>query len=114
MSHVQRSHEVNGPYKCHECPATFLLSRYLQQHASSAHRPRSYICPFCDVRSRSPVMLRLHCIRCRGSRGQEEGVEEGQLERMDIGGGEKQQEEEEKKQQEEEEEKKQQKEQEED
>ncbi|XP_075904670.1 uncharacterized protein LOC142903103 [Nelusetta ayraudi] len=111
VSHVQRSHEVNGPYKCHECPATFLLSRYLQQHASSAHRPRSYICPFCDVRSRSPVMLRLHCIRCRGSRGQEEGVEEGQLERMDIGGGEKQQQEEEeekKQQQQEEEEKKQQ------
>lgn len=85
LSHVHRSHEVNGPYKCHECSATFLLPVYLQQHASSAHRPCSYLCPFCDSRSRNPLILRLHCTRCRGSRGQEGGAEEGQLEGMDIG-----------------------------
>lgn len=85
LSHVHRSHEVNGPYKCHECSATFLLPVYLQQHASSAHRPCSYLCPFCDSRSRSPLILRLHCTRCRGSRGQEGVAEVGQLKEMDIG-----------------------------
>lgn len=86
LSHVHRSHEVNGPYKCHECSATFLLPFYLQQHASSAHQLPSYMCPFCDSHSRNPLILRLHCTRCRGSRGQEEEAEEGQPEVMDIGG----------------------------
>lgn len=98
LSHVHRSHEVNGPFKCHECSATFLQRIYLHQHASSTHRPRSFLCPFCDSRSRSPLILRLHCARCKGSRGQDEREEDDQLEQMDIrsdcplGEGEKQEE----------------------
>ncbi|KAM6957993.1 chromosome alignment-maintaining phosphoprotein 1-like [Tautogolabrus adspersus] len=74
ISHVERSHNVERPYRCKECKRSFFLPSRMQQHVSTAHRPGRYACPFCCFRSQFLGGFRRHCSRCNA---REEGGEEG-------------------------------------
>ncbi|XP_060923307.1 chromosome alignment-maintaining phosphoprotein 1-like [Limanda limanda] len=64
ISHVARSHDVERPYGCTDCSASFFLPSRLQQHVRTAHRPGRYACPFCCFRSHYLGGFRRHCSRC--------------------------------------------------
>lgn len=91
ISHVERIHDVERPYSCKECPASFLLPSRLQHHIGVAHRPGCYACPFCCFRSHFIGGFRRHCSRCNARDGR--GGEEGKLgrgygeEEYKLGGG---------------------------
>lgn len=91
LSHVERIHDVERPYSCKECPASFLLPSRLQHHVRVAHRPGRYACPFCCFRSHFIGGFRRHCSRCNARDGR--GGEEGKLvggygeEEDKLGGG---------------------------
>ncbi|KAM8872516.1 uncharacterized protein ACB058_004450 [Synchiropus picturatus] len=73
VSHVDRSHEVERPYRCRDCNLAFFLPSRLQQHMASAHRPGCYACPFCCFRSHYLGGFKRHCSRCN-FREEDEGV----------------------------------------
>ncbi|XP_077463005.1 uncharacterized protein LOC144078631 [Stigmatopora argus] len=64
ISHVVRSHDVERPYRCKDCSATFFIPSRRQQHMRTAHRPGRFTCPFCCFRSQILAGLRRHCSRC--------------------------------------------------
>ncbi|XP_065807782.1 chromosome alignment-maintaining phosphoprotein 1-like [Labrus bergylta] len=74
ISHVERSHNVERPYRCKDCKRSFFLPSRMQQHVSTAHRPGRYACPFCCFRSQFLGGFRRHCSRCNA---REEGAGEG-------------------------------------
>ncbi|XP_051911256.1 zinc finger and BTB domain-containing protein 17-like [Hippocampus zosterae] len=74
ISHVVRCHDVERPYGCKDCPATFFLPSRLQQHIRAAHRPGRYACPFCSFRSNVLAGFRRHCSRCTAREEGERGV----------------------------------------
>ncbi|XP_054882168.1 cilia- and flagella-associated protein 251-like [Poeciliopsis prolifica] len=72
LTHVERHHEVERPYRCSSCPQSFFLPSRLQQHARTAHRPGRYACPFCWFRSEVLGGFRRHCSRCSAREEEEE------------------------------------------
>ncbi|XP_054882696.1 chromosome alignment-maintaining phosphoprotein 1-like [Poeciliopsis prolifica] len=84
LTHIERHHEVERPYRCSSCPQSFFLPSRLQQHARTAHRPGRYACPFCWFRSEVLGGFRRHCSRC-SAREEEEvpGEEEEEQERKE-------------------------------
>ncbi|XP_023185774.1 chromosome alignment-maintaining phosphoprotein 1-like [Xiphophorus maculatus] len=85
LTHIERYHEVERPYRCSSCPQSFFLPSRLQQHARTAHRPGRYACPFCWFRSEVLGGFRRHCSRC-SAREEEElpGEEEEEEETKEL------------------------------
>uniref|UniRef100_A0A1A8H3X0 C2H2-type domain-containing protein n=2 Tax=Nothobranchius korthausae TaxID=1143690 RepID=A0A1A8H3X0_9TELE len=78
ISHVVRSHNVECPFRCTECPQSFFLPSQLQHHVRLFHRPGRYACPFCSFRSEYIGGFRRHCSRCSVREEVGEGAEGGE------------------------------------
>ncbi|CAK7215620.1 hypothetical protein SBRCBS47491_002542 [Sporothrix bragantina] len=70
-----RSHTNDRPFKCPDCPKTYLEEKHLRQHIKGSHsQERQYVCPECSKAFLTATRLRRHAavhegqdrFRCRG------------------------------------------------
>lgn len=70
-----RSHTNDRPFKCPDCPKTYLEEKHLRQHIKGSHsQERQYVCDECDKAFLTATRLRRHAavhegqdrFRCRG------------------------------------------------
>ncbi|ERS97245.1 hypothetical protein HMPREF1624_06576 [Sporothrix schenckii ATCC 58251] len=73
-----RSHTNDRPFKCTQCPKTYLEEKHLRQHIKGSHsQERQYFCSECDKAFLTATRLRRHAavhegqerFRCRGYDG---------------------------------------------